>query len=90
VANFYRLPPSKVYSRCRDEHLTWPRHVAMYLVREVSDLTLEETAHCFKVHHGSIIHAVHKVKNRIATKRKEADAIGELKVLIVKKINEHL
>lgn len=42
VANVFHIEESALESKCRNEVVSLARHVAMYLLRQETDLTLEE------------------------------------------------
>lgn len=58
VAQSFRISYEDLVGRKRHRRYSYPRMLAMYLIYELTDLTLTQTAELFGgVHHAAIIHA---------------------------------
>jgi chromosomal replication initiation ATPase DnaA len=57
VCSRYNLTREQLLSRRRPNHIAWPRQVAMYLVRELTESTLQFTGELFNRDHGTVLHA---------------------------------
>ena len=69
VAQRFHLELAELESPRRPAHIAFPRQVAMYLVRELTPLSLEQIAAAFsKRDHGTVLHAC-----RLVERRAEAD-----------------
>jgi chromosomal replication initiation ATPase DnaA len=80
VSSHYGLHVSAMSVRRRMEFVSGPRQVAMYLVRELTNHSLAETAEHFgRRDHGTVLHAVTRVKDRIATEPGFAAEVGSLR-----------
>lgn len=81
VAVHYGVRFNDLLSPRRTKNLAFPRHVAMYLVKELTELTLTEIGGCFGGRdHSTVLHAVNKIKNlRIKSIdiKQEIDSLAE-------------
>jgi len=79
VAEAYGLDCSQLESKSRSANVLWPRQVAMYLAREVSEQPLPEIGRSFGGrNHSTVINACKRVQQRIASDPQEALAIRAL------------
>ena len=66
VAVSYGLHPNAMTSRNRERRVTWPRQVAMYLTRQITNRSLPAIAKAFhKKDHTTVIHAIRAVEKRM-------------------------
>jgi len=69
VAAHFHLRPGEIESKKRTAHLAFPRQIAMYLIREMTELSFPETGQCFGGRdHTTVIYAVDQI-----SKKMEAD-----------------
>jgi chromosomal replication initiator protein len=67
----------------RTTAVAWPRQVAMYLARELTDQTLPAIGRAFgNRNHTTVIHACRRTAERIATDREAYDAVHRLTELL--------
>ena len=65
VANFYQLKVSELKSRNNAKQVAFPRQVAMYLTKNLTDASLPEIGKRFGgKHHSTVIHAVRKIETK--------------------------
>lgn len=64
VAAKYEISLPQLCGRCRREDLVWPRHVAIYLCKHVTQLSLTALGTIFERDHGSIHHAIEQITAR--------------------------
>jgi len=70
VANFYQLKLSELKSKNNAKQIAFPRQVAMYLCKILTDASLPEIGKRFGgKHHSTVIHAIKKVEEKRATER---------------------
>jgi chromosomal replication initiator protein len=62
----------------RETIFAWPRQVAMYEVRERTDLSYPEIARIFKRNHTTILHAHRHISEVVKGESKKAIAVREL------------
>jgi chromosomal replication initiation ATPase DnaA len=67
VCQHYEINVSAMMSRIRTKRYTEPRHLALFLARELTKHSLEDIAHAFRpdMDHGTVIHAVNAVTARL-------------------------
>ena len=64
VARTYGVQVSDIKSKKHDAKFTYPRHVAMYIIREMTQLTNKKIAEVFGLtDHSSVMYAVRKITN---------------------------
>jgi len=63
VADYFDIKPSDMKTKKRTRQVAYPRHIAMYLAREMMDLTLPDIGDHFGGRdHSTVIHACSKVE----------------------------
>lgn len=68
VADYFGIDLEVFLSRCREERIAWPRQIAMYLCRRGDAITLLEIGRAFGGRdHGTVLHAIRTVKDRMAS-----------------------
>ena len=71
VVHYYKLKPSDMIARKRTQPVAFARQVAMYITRELTDMSLPEIGHNFgNRDHSTVIHAVETIQVK-----KESDLI---------------
>ena len=71
VAEKFSLQPSQVKQKTNAAHITYPRQIAMYLAKELTQSSLPEIGRAFGgKHHTTVLHSVHKIE---ALRQKDAD-----------------
>ena len=80
VANTFGVNPEDIKSKSRHALVVLPRQVSMYLVRNLLQYSLEETAKTLnRKDHTTVLHAINKVSELI-----EKDAGFKQKILHIK------
>lgn len=69
-----------LYSRRRTPQITFTRQMAMYLAREMTELSWEQLGAWFDRHHSTVIHGWHEIEKRLA----EADGFEQTMLRITK------
>jgi len=65
VSNYYNLPVSELKSRNNRQQVVFPRQVAMYLCKKLTDCSLPEIGRRFGgKHHSTVIHAIQKIQRK--------------------------
>lgn len=79
TSRYFGLDASEVLSNKRDRALVNARHMAMYLCRELTDLSLPRIGQRFGGRdHSTVMHATSKIKTLMAEKRSTYNQIQEL------------
>ena len=66
-AQAYGLEAAGLFQRTRREKIAAARQLAMYLLREHTKLSLCEIGGVFSMDHGTVIHSLRRVKDRMET-----------------------
>lgn len=81
VANYFRLSIEDMVAKKRSHDISMPRHIAMYLVRELTDLSLPQIGDAFGGRdHTTVLYACDKIRNGL-----ESDENLRAAVEIIKK-----
>lgn len=71
VAEYYDVRLADMTSKRRPAHIAFPRQVAMYLSRELTESSLNEIGDAFGGRdHGTVLHACRQVKSKMAAQEK--------------------
>jgi len=77
VSNYYNLPVCDLKSRNNSRQIAFPRQVAMYLCKQLTNCSLPEIGRRFGgKHHSTVIHAIQKIERKRAQER-EFDRLQE-------------
>lgn len=86
IADSYQLKVDDLKSKKRNRPISYPRQIAMYLCRELTDLSLPKIGDIFGGRdHTTVIHAYDKVSNEMNSDLQVKRTINDL----IKKINEN-
>jgi len=70
VANYYSLPVIDLKSKNNSPQIVFPRQVAMYLCKKLTDCSLPEIGRRFGgKHHSTVIHAIQKIERKRAEEK---------------------
>ena len=67
VSRAYGVPADQMKSKKRTDNITNARHVAIYLIKQFTELTLKEIGAIFGRDHSTVISSVEKVEKNIKT-----------------------
>ena len=85
VAEYFEIRPSDMTAKRRSKSVAYPRHIAMYLSREMTDNSFPELGEHFGGRdHTTILHAYEKIKKDIKKEVKTKVLIEKLMVEIKK------
>ncbi len=80
VARYYNIRVDEFKSKKRNREISYPRQIAMYLCRELTDMSLPKIGDEFGGRdHTTVIHACEKISEDIDTNSETRRAIMELK-----------
>jgi hypothetical protein len=84
VAKYYNIKVSDLDSQNRSRKYSFPRQIAMYLCREMTDLSLPLTGNVFGGRdHTTVLHAYDKIDTLVKSDENMEYIITELKDLIM-------
>jgi chromosomal replication initiator protein len=70
VADFYDLKVAELKSKNNSAHVSFPRQIAMYLSKSLTDKSLQEIGKRFGgKHHSTVIHAIRKIEEKRGRER---------------------
>lgn len=79
VGDFYNVRPDEFDSQRRDAAIAEPRQIAMYLCRNILEMTYPEIGQSFgNRHHTTVIHACDKVAKDVSTNSELSRIIDDL------------
>jgi chromosomal replication initiator protein len=79
VAAHYSLSTAELVSAGRTARLTWPRHIAIHLARELTGAPLQAIGEAFGGrNHGTVLHACKRVSERVADDHNVAGELDSL------------
>lgn len=80
VATFYGIREEDLNSKRRSRNIAFPRQIAMYLIRELTDLSLPKIGKCFGgKDHTTVMHACDKISILIATNPEVKQVVNQIK-----------
>jgi chromosomal replication initiator protein len=72
VADFFRLPISELRANKRHKNIVLPRQIAMYLTRQLTQMSLPEIGHAFGgKDHTTVLHSCKKIEKKITENHEE-------------------
>lgn len=79
VASYYNIKPDEIKSKKRTQEITYPRQIAMYLCRTITDLSLPKIGEAFGGRdHTTILHGYEKITNELKSNQNLKKTIQEL------------
>ena len=79
VAEHYGINAEDILSKKRSAEITTPRHVFMYLCKEMTDLTLKAIGAFTERDHSTVLHAINKIENEIENNPDTKEKINVIK-----------
>lgn len=79
IAEYFEIRPSDMTAKRRSRNVAYPRHVAMYLSREMTTLSFPEIGEQFGGRdHTTVLHAYEKIKKDIKKDQKTKSLVDKL------------
>ena len=82
VERYYGIKHSDMIGSSRSREIVYPRHIAIYLSKQLLDLTFADIGKKFKRDHTTIMHSVSKVEELLLKNRDVQEEIETLKQMI--------
>ena len=83
VADYFAIPVDDLHSKKRPKNIAYPRQIAMYLCRELTDTSLPQIGSSFGGRdHTTVMHACDKIKTDKEQDKKLQKALKDLTALI--------
>ncbi len=84
VARYFDLKPEEFKSKKRNREISYPRQIAMFLCRELTDMSLPKIGDDFGGRdHTTVIHAYDKINDEVNMNSDTKRTIEELKRTIL-------
>ncbi len=84
VAEHFNIPVSDLSSKNRSQEIVFPRQIAMYLCRQLTETSLQVVGQLLgKRDHTTVMHAIEKIQNEISSNESTRNVVEVIK----KKIN---
>lgn len=85
VAEYYGLNPEMLRGSSRKKEIALARHVAVYLTREMTNMSLPRIGDAFGRDHSTIINSCDKVTELLASSQEMKNAITDLRKIVAEK-----
>lgn len=83
VAKYFKIKTEDLYNKKRSQSIVYPRQIAMYLCRELADMSYPKIADAFKKKdHTTILHAYTKIFTSLNTDPKIKEDVEKLTEII--------
>ena len=83
VSNYFNLRVEDLKSQRRTRNVAYPRQIAMYLSRKLTDMSLPKIGEEFGGRdHSTVIHAVDKITEDLKDNKKLQEIVNEIKAKI--------
>ena len=80
VATFYGIREEDLNSKKRSRNIAFPRQIAMYLIRELTELSLPKIGKCFGgKDHTTVMHACDKIAISMTTNPEVKQVVNQIK-----------
>ena len=79
TAKFYELEPSTITGSSRKSDIVLARQVSMYIIRDLTSLSLPEVGKIFGQHHTTVMHSVDKIDKALRKNRELKEVIRDIK-----------
>jgi chromosomal replication initiator protein len=84
VADYFNLSLNELNSKKRPKTISFPRQLAMYIIREITEYSTTEVGQEFGRDHATVMHACRKVENKLKVDSHLQDIVKHL----IRVINE--
>ncbi|MBP5165873.1 MAG: chromosomal replication initiator protein DnaA [Oscillospiraceae bacterium] len=85
ISSYFELTPEELSGKSKVKNTAQARQIAMYLMRKLTNMTLEEIGAVLNKDHSTVLHSIKKVEDSIAESPRFADSIREITANITNK-----
>ena len=82
VASFYSINPDDITGNKRNNKIAYPRQIAMYLIREMTNTNLQGIGELLGKDHTTVMYGIKKIENSVGNDPSLENDINELKKII--------
>lgn len=79
---FFSLPHGRILSQNRSKETVFPRQIAMYLVRDMTSLSLPDIGRVFERDHTTVLHSINKIEDSLKGDESLQNTIKDIKKTI--------
>ena len=84
VAEHFNISPADIVSKKKSHNIAYPRQIAMYLIRQLTDSSLQTiSAALHKKDHTTVMHAINKINDEMDNSESTRNTIEVLKKKII-------
>ena len=87
VAEKYGIDRERLISKNRTDYFVLPRHIAIYLSREMAEASLEVIGNMFMRDHTTVIHAIEKIRKLLKEQKFFQEEMKEVRARVKGAIN---
>jgi chromosomal replication initiator protein len=85
IADFYNISPEEISGKGKTRNVANARQMAIYLIRKLTGLTLEQIGDVIGRDHSTVLHSIRKIEESIANNPSLADAARDVTANITNK-----
>ena len=85
VSDYYKLDPAQIRGDSRKKEIARARHVAVYLTREMTEMSLPRIGDEFGRDHSTILNSCDKVGKMLEQESEMKETIANLKKIIAER-----
>ncbi|MBI9009269.1 MAG: chromosomal replication initiator protein DnaA [Tenericutes bacterium] len=86
VSNYYNITPTELLSKNRKKKFVFPRQIAMYIFKDIYDLTYKKIGQIFNDRdHSTVIYSIEQISNDIQTDKDKKNDVEKLLIKCGKK-----
>ena len=82
VASYFSISPDEITGTKRNNKIAYPRQIAMYLIREMTDTNLQDIGDILGKDHTTVMYGIKKIENSVADNPTLENEISNIKKII--------
>jgi len=86
VSNYYNITTTEILSKNRKKKFVFPRQIAMYILKDIYDLTYKKIGQIFNNRdHSTVIYSIEQISNDVQTDKDKKNDVDKLLIKCGKK-----
>ncbi len=85
IASYYGISIEEISGKSKIKNTAMARQISMYLMRKLTNLTLEEIGTVLNKDHSTVLHAIRRIEDNISSSPELADVIRDITANITNK-----
>ena len=78
IAEYYNVMPEEITGKGKTKNISSARQIAIYLIRSMTGMTLEDIGKIFGRDHSTVLHSIRKVEESLPTDPEVADIVRDI------------